>query len=401
MASATFMHEYDPALTRAQFERRSTLASAIAVATCASMIVGVFPLVLGMFADRLSLSLEQTGVLATTGQIGFGIGGALVFQLRHTQHWRRLLFVAAILATVFNGMTMWAGSLLSVIVLQLLAGVAAGSIWGLALYIVGRTLRPERAFGLMYTVGLAAYSAFAVVFPMLRESGGFPLALNACGAFLLVSGLLGWWLPDRDRPDDQPHNQLSIRLSAFVHSSLGLAALMIFELGIFAVWAYTERIGTLARISSQNIGTAIALGGLAGVAGAGTAAGIGARLGRLTPAVIATLTVLVGNALLWSPSSFPLYAAGSCLFNYGWLLALPYYMGAVVAGDRTGSLTSLLLPTQTVGAIFGPFAAALVVGSTTRPAVCVSTLACLLALVPLALVVRRLGPSSALRPHTE
>ena len=87
---------------------------AIAVATCTSMSIGIFPLVLGMFADRLVLSLEQTGVLATVIQGGFGIGGILVLRLRHAQHWRGLLSAAALLAAILNGATMFAGSLRAV-----------------------------------------------------------------------------------------------------------------------------------------------------------------------------------------------------------------------------------------------------------------------------------------------
>ena len=170
-----------------------------------------------------------------------------------------------------------------------------------------------------------------------------------------------------------------------------MIALTLFEVGIFAVWAYTDRIGTLSRISPVGIGTAIAIGGLLGVAGAGTAAAIGMRLGRLTPAILATIAILAGNLFFWSPSSLALFTAGSCLFNLGWMLGVPYYMGAVVASDRTGMLTSLLLPAQTIGAIIGPFIAALVVGeASTKPIIVVSAFACLAAIAALAIVVRRL-----------
>ena len=120
-----------------------------------------------------------------------------------------------------------------------------------------------------------------------------------------------------------------------------MIALALFEVGIFAVWAYTDRIGTLSRISPVGIGTAIAIGGLFGVAGAGTAAAIGMRLGRLTPAILATAAILAGNLFFWSPSSLALFTAGSCLFNLGWMLGIPYYMGAVVAVGPDGHADKL------------------------------------------------------------
>jgi hypothetical protein len=180
---------------------------------------------------------------------------------------------------------------------------------------------------------------------------------------------------------------------------MGLLALTIFQLGIIAVWAYTERIGTLAGISPQDIGNAIAIAGVAGIAGAGTAAVIDMRAGHLLPALIATVAVLAGNALLWSPRSYASFLTGACLFSYGWLLAIPYYMGAVVASDATGSLTSLLVPAQTVGSVAGPFIAALVVGeASANPVIVLASLACLAAIVPLAIVVHRL-PRNALIPR--
>lgn len=376
--------------------------AAIAVATCASMTVGVFPLVLGMFADRLSLSLEQTGVLATVVQGGFGIGGLLVLRLRRSRRWRGLLSGATLLAATLNGATMFAGSLLPMMCLQVLSGVAGGFAYGLAIYIVGRTPHPERAFGLMYTVGLAAYSAFALAFPLLRQVGGFTWALNSLGIFLLISGALSWWLPDQDRVDERMESPALMQWSALLRSSMGLIGLVLFELGIFAVWAYTERIGTLAGIAPNAIGTAIAIGGLSGVAGAGTAAALGSRVGWLSPVIGGTTAIIAGNAFFWSPSSFPLFAAGSCLFNYGWMLAIPYFMGAVVASDKTGSLTSLLFPAQTTGAIIGPLVAAVVVGEiSTKPVIGVSTLACLAAIAPLAIVAWRLERSKDTRRARE
>jgi cyanate permease len=173
------------------------------------MTVGILPLVLGMFADRFSLSLAQTGVLATVGQVGFGVGSGLVVLFRRVEVWRRLLCAAAILAAIFNGLTMLADAWLLVLSLQLLSGIAGGAVYGLAVYVVGRTPRPEKAFGLMYAVELAAFSAFAAAFPFLREHGGFPWALNSLGVFYLAAGLIGWALPDRDRAEATTPNRVA------------------------------------------------------------------------------------------------------------------------------------------------------------------------------------------------
>lgn len=382
-----------------EFDRRSTLWAAILVATCSSMTVGILPLVLGMFADRFSLSLAQTGVLATVGQVGFGVGSGLVVRLRRVEVWRRLLCAAAILAAVFNGLTMIADAWLLVLSLQLLSGIAGGAVYGLAVYVVGRTPRPEKAFGLMYAVELAAFSVFAAAFPFLREHGGFRWALNSLGIFYLAAALIGWALPDRDRAEPATPNRIGHGGSASWLGGMGLLALTIFQLGIIAVWAYTERIGTLAGISPQDVGNTIAIAGVAGIAGAGTAAVIDMRAGHLLPALIATAAVLAGNVLLWSPPSFASFLTGACLFSYGWLLAIPYFMGAVVASDTSGSLTSLLVPAQTVGSVAGPFIAALVVGEgSANPVIVLTSLACVAATVPLAIVVHRL-PGHALIPR--
>jgi predicted MFS family arabinose efflux permease len=366
------------------------------------MTVGILPLVLGMFSDQFSLSLEQTGVLATVGQVGFGLGSISVLRLRRINAWRKTLFAAAGLAAFFNALTMFADAWALVLTLQLLSGIAGGAVYGLAVYIVGRTPRPEKAFGLMYVVELAAFSGFAAFFPLLRGFGGFPWALNSLGAFLLAAGAIGWALPEHDRPGGSPVNRVSHARAASMHGGMGLLALTVFQLGILAVWAYTERIGTLSGISPQDIGNAIAIAGLAGIAGAGTAAILDLRAGHLLPAVIATGAIVTGNSFLWSPHSYSAFLLGSCLFSYGWLLAIPYYMGAVVASDATGALTSLLVPAQTVGSVGGPLIAALVVaGASANPAIVVSTLGCLAATVPLAMAVRPLTRSAASQPDEE
>jgi len=383
-----------------EFERPSTLWLAVTVATLASMLVGILPLGIGMFADRFSLSLEQTGVLASAIQAGSGIGGLAVIRLRRLPHWHSLMFICAVLATALNALTVVATSAPALMCMQFAACIAGGVVYGLAIYIIGSTPSPDRAFGVMYSVGLAGYSLFALLFPFLLRGGGFVTALNSFGAFLVLGGSIAWFLPSRD---DLARNRSGAALAGLpdvLESSLALAGLILFELGVFAVWAYTERIGRIAGISPEGIGGAVAIGGVAGVAGAATAAAFDVRLGRLRSATIASAAVLVGNALLWSPPSFLAFIAGCCLFSYGWLLGLPYFMGAVVVQDRTGALKSLILPAQTAGAILGPAAASLAVGeSSTHGAVTVSSLACLMAIAPLAMVTirnrRRLSTATA------
>jgi len=371
----------------AEFERKSTLWLAVTVATLTSMLIGILPLGIGMFADRLSLSLEQTGVLASAIQIGSGVGGLAVLKLRRMPHWRSVAFVCATLAALLNALTVFAHSAFSLMSVQLTASVAGGCIYGLAIYITGRVPHPDRAFGLMYSVGLAGYSLFAVSFPVLQRIGGFVLALNSFGAFLLIAGFIAWFLPDRDRGDPEPQWRAQGTMRKIVAPGLAVIGVVLFELGVLAVWAYTERIGRLAGFSPEAIGGAVAIGGLAGVAGALTAAALNVRLGRLPSAIIAVATILIGDGLLWSPASFLSYAVGCCFFSYGWLLGLPYFMGAIVALDQTGALTSLILPAQTAGAVLGPAVAALAVGeSSTHGAVAVSSLACIVALAPLTIL---------------
>ena len=375
------------ALSSAEFERKATLWLAIAVATLASMLIGILPLGIGMFADRLSLSLGQTGVLASAVQIGLGIGGLAVMKLRRVPHWRLLTFLCAMLAAVLNALTALAHSALALITVQLAAAVAGGYVYGMAIYITGRVPQPDRAFGLMYSVGLAGYSVFAALFPFLQRTGGFPLALNAFGAFMLIAGVLAWFLPNRDRPTREPQRHARTGVREILAPGLALCGLILFELGVFAVWAYTERIGKTAGFSPGAIGAAVAIAGIAGVGGALTAASLNLRLGRLASVTLAVATILAGDLLLWSPSSFLAFALGCCLFSYGWLLALPYFMGAIVALDEAGTLTSLILPAQTAGAVLGPAVAALAVEeSSTHGAVAVSIVACLFALAPLAIL---------------
>jgi len=271
--------------------------------------------------------------------------------------------------------------------LQLLASMAGGCIYGLAIYITGRVPNPDRAFGFMYSVGLAGYSVFAALFPVLLRTGGFLVALNCFGAFMLIAGTTAWFLPNRDRPDAEPPSRTRGGVPETLASGMALAGLVLFELGIFAVWAYTERIGRASGLSLEVIGGAVAIAGIAGVAGALTAAALNVRFSRLSSATFAVAMVLLGDALLWGAASATAFAVGCCLFSFGWLLGLPYFMGAIVALDKTGTLTSLLLPAQTAGAVLGPAAAAIAVGeASTHGALAVSFLACVAALGPLAIL---------------
>ena len=188
------------------FAQRRTLSVAIAVATCASMSIGIFPLVLGMFADRLvtiartdrSTRYRHSGRFWNRWHLGaafatraalarIAVGGGLACSdPQRRDDVRRVAAggdVPASPVRCCGRFRIWS--------CHLCRGKNAApgaSVWPHVYH------RSRRLFGLRCSISA------------LETTWGFAWALNSLGILFLISGSLSWWLPDHDRLSERAEN---------------------------------------------------------------------------------------------------------------------------------------------------------------------------------------------------
>jgi MFS family permease len=316
--------------------------------------IGILPLLVGGFADALHLTAQQTGYLATSEYLGSGLGAALAPFWVARGHWRARVVILSIVAlglTLVSSITPRLPLLLAV---RLGNGAALGSLYAWGVYCIGRSQEPDRFFGVFYTAQLLAYAitAYAV-----------PPALGALGLWGLVGSTAAWlfgplafvWLIPIGFPRSRIAPAVTIApVAASYRGIFAVAALSLLALSVNGVWAFVERLGSHEGIPQKMIALAVAESGLSGAAGGIAAAMLGIKLGRLAPSLMAVAAVIVGCALLSLAASGPEYALGLNLYSFGWLLAVPYFMGTVTAFDQSSRLTQLLPIVQLAAGVAAP-----------------------------------------------
>lgn len=318
--------------------------AALTVAGIAGTInIGVLPMLVGAFADTLHLTAREGGYLATSEYLGGGIGAALAPVWLRRGTWRKSVVIFSVAGMCLTLLSAAAVNLPWLLILRVCNGAALSSLYALGVYCIGRSHQPDRFYGIFFTAQLIAYSATAFAMPAcIRVLGLFGVAA-ALGCWSAATLLVARLMPIRvsNTSEPTPADRRAKRINST--GLIAIAALLAFMLSVHGVWAFVERIGSHAGISYGQVAATIGQSGASGALGSVAAALLGTRLGRFLPSLVATSAVVGGFAFLIAASDGYLqFAIGVNLYSFGWLLAIPYFMGAVTTQDQSSTLTQLL-----------------------------------------------------------
>jgi len=317
---------------------------------CAGLSV-VKPLIVGSLIDAYHYSPREAGLIAGFEMIGIGAGALLVSSLgaRWTRH--TVIRLGAVLGIIGSLAPFVSAHFLALFLLRGLAGVGSGFIAAAVLSTIGRTPDPDRTFGLYFIFSyLLAAAFFPIVSATILHFGAdgsyYALALILLSVFVSVR-----MIPDS--PIARPTIRGDLPPFPFKQAGMSLAVSVFFWIGNGAVWSFTERLGIRAGVTPLQIGTILAFGQLASIAGAGTAAFVNTRFGRLGPTFAAIALSIFSLAMIGTGST-PAYVAGALVFSFAWTLFLTYLNGLMSAQDSAGRVVALSVTSQTVGMAIGP-----------------------------------------------
>lgn len=333
---------------------RGARAACILVAGISILVVGIQPVFIGLMTERLGLSLPQQGTLIAVEMCGSVLGTLLVTPLFKRLGNRSvcLLFTGTlVLLNLATGIVTRAEPLMA---LRLLAGVASGALYAQAVCSLGRMPGQDRSFGLLLLMQTLIFALMAAALPQLAERFGLFIALLAIAAWFALAFVACAWLPEA--PDDEVQEPAS--RAALGPAAIGVAALigmLCLQFSIYAVWGFIDAMAGERGLDATQVGWAISLGLLGGLPGAGLPSLLGHRVGRAWMILLGSFCVAVSVMLLASGVSDAAELAGGVfLMNFGWVLALSYYMASVVTHDPNGRLTRLVSVVQVSSAASAP-----------------------------------------------
>lgn len=350
-----------PSIATAANHQRMRAAS-IFVAAVSILVVGVQPVFIGLLADRLGLSLAQQGWMMSVEMCGSVVGTLLV--ATWAKHWgaRRLCGVMAALLAVLTLLTGFTQDYVVMLALRGLAGAAAGALYAQAVYILGRMPGQDRSYGMLLLLQTALFGVMATTLPLLAGYAGFMGAMLALIFWYLLATVVCQFLPHQVGAAEVMHAPVG-DMGPTAFGVAALAGMLCLQVAIYAVWGFIDSIASTDGLSSVEIGWAVGIGLLGGLPGAALPSVLGKRCGRLPMILLGSFCVALAVWLLGQGVKSGEQLAGVVfVMNFGWVLALSYYMAAVVSHDANGRLARLVSVVQVTSAAFAPTVLSLLLG---------------------------------------
>jgi DHA1 family inner membrane transport protein len=329
------------------------------VGVVALLIAGLQPVILGALEREGRLSTAQIGLAATVELMALGVACGLAAAFLKPTNIRLKIALACLAhAGAMLATTLASGA--EVIAARGVAGACAGVMLWLAIGVIARSSRPERASGVFVTVQTFAQLVLAAALPALvMGRWGVNGALVSLAVISLLSAVAALAGPDRFSALPKPEGEGG-KLGAAPLG--GLLAVFLYMAFIVALWVYLEPLAAKAGLSPREAGLAVALALGLQVLGGAAATLVGDRVPPARILIGVGLINAVILAVLWSAPGRGLFVACVAAFGFLWLFALPFQTLLLIRIDPTRRAAMQLGAAQLLGSSAGPLAASLVVG---------------------------------------
>lgn len=334
----------------------ATLIAAILLMCAGASMFQVEPLFLGAAAVAMGLDGAQIGLLAGAELIGAALGSVAAFFWVSHFNWRYVATGALLVLAAGNLYSATIDDLNLLMAVRCATGFfGSGTVYAVALAIIGDMRNPDRAFGIAIAilVGLTMVALFLLPGAIVSWGPAGVLVPLAAFALLIIPVVLR--IPACVSATESETTSQST--SSVLAVMLALTVQVVWYIGVGGVWAFIERIGTASNIELSSIGGALAIGMGAGAAGAILASAIGTRWGRLPMFALAMLAQAVSLYVLTTELDWSSFLLAATLFNVSWNFALPFLLGAIAARDPSGRFTVLIVAAQGLGVAIGPIMA--------------------------------------------
>ncbi|MCJ2183796.1 MFS transporter [Novosphingobium sp. 1949] len=359
--------------------RLLAVAPAIVIAALAILQPGIDPVFLALLTKAHGLSPHLHGWIVSATQAGLAAGSLtnLVAGSRLAPRAAaRLCTLCALLALGAAAATAWTASFAALLAVRALFGLAMGVLYTQAMTHAARH-SPTASFALVLLLQLLLSTFVALGLPVIgTDRPALALALLALaplGALALLArardplgveeerGTLGLQ-DERDAPDASPHARAGqqaertaqrFRESITPPVALLASALFCYVCASMIVWSLTGAMAIAARFPPHVLGTAVAVGSLAGAI---TSLAVLRERVRVDPRItalacgIAMLTPVLGARL----ANETLFIAAIVAFNVGNTAIFIRCSGFAARACRTSGALRFVSCANTAGMIAGP-----------------------------------------------
>jgi MFS family permease len=318
---------------------RGSLAALVSIGVMGVSSLYLQPLLVGgMIGDR-GFSEEQAGFIASADLAGLTVATfTALFWLKRLS-WRRMALLGLLVMLVASVTTTFVYLPGPFAAVRFLSGIGAGALLAIAMVAIGQTARPDRNFGIFIAAELLFGTVGLWILPPLTERFGFNSAYWLLAALSALTLLLTRVIPDAHQPATSGAGRMSLPL--WLACAGVLASVLLFFSQQNSMWAYIERMGNAAGLTTAYIGGSLGFANLMGLAGAGLVATFGRRFGRVGPLVAATIAQLGCLVALTSGFSESTFVVATAVLAFSWNIVNPFQLAILADVDASGGALAL------------------------------------------------------------
>ena len=332
---------------------------------------------IGAIVAGFDATPSQAGLIASAQSLGTAPAAFIASRLISRFASRRMFIVGLAILALGNLASAYASDIERLALFQFIGGIGTGIVISIVMGTAARSAKPEMTYGFINSSFGVFIVALGFIMPPILKAGGVHGAYLLYAAFALIGIVAAFFAPNSKAPTAQEAEaqigeaadevELASRKQA---KTIGWIALIGFGIFFFAqsgIGAFAERIGVASDVQLTTIGQVFAVGGLLTIVGPLVAGWIGSRFGSTMPLILIVLALAVtvfGLANIETPLSF--YVAAP-LFTLLPAILMPSFLGALAVIDPTGRSAAMQPAFATLGAIFGPVVAGLVVENSAFP----------------------------------
>lgn len=332
------------------------------VGAVATLLANGLPVMLGALAVDKHLSASQLGAFGSAAFFGQLIALVSAFFWIHRVDWRLVSQICALGSLAACALMAWSSEPTWLDVSSLGFGALMGGCYAMVLSYWGAAKNAARAVSIGVLMQVLVASAYLYVVPAILTR-----RWGSCGAALLLAAFVLPIFPlSTHIPSTIPKSWIgghSPRGSLGEPRALaGLCTMALYYVGVFAVWAFLDRIGAASGLDPAQIGIALGVSMLIGALALVATSIAGERIGIIYPLVMSLILYALFFLLVRRPQTVALFTLALVVFNFAWNVALPYQIAAIARVDATGRLLVLLPAFQAAGATAGPALAGRIAG---------------------------------------
>jgi MFS family permease len=389
----------------ARWDSPAATAVALAGAIVSYFVWLGLPVILGSLVTGLGFTDQQIGWVGSAENLGVLLGATFVSGKARTRRFRRLALIGAAFAVCADVTTLGINSIGAFCIVRLIGGAGSGACYSASIACLSLTRRPTRTFSILMVVMTIANSLEILGLPLVVDrwgvTGVYTFLAVSYGLPMVFLGLIPARISSSGRTEEEINTTTSIgkRQSARL-AWLCLVGIVLFNIAASSFWAYAERIGVFAGMTTGRISDTLTLCNLLGLAGTVAAYWISQVWGQHRPQLVCLAVMIVAYGM-WSVNLTPrTYVIGVFVFFQIWAIVAVYQLGTLSTIDQSGRYVALVPGAQGVGQSVGPLFAGFLLArqfhfSAMLGVITVFVVGCLLAYATVYLALRSISPALA------